>query len=151
VVTEREWTGQQRTEPGTDTGMAALMVEVINSLDNRRSSRPKSRKPSLVPNTGGGTNDSQNKLMPPFTLSQLLHVNVILRSETVPSIRNFIAQSPKEHEFSKTLSGILNVEAGNLDETAESQTIMESNPNEVTLTLRDVLNLIILVNSIEDE
>ncbi|KAK8750615.1 hypothetical protein OTU49_014923, partial [Cherax quadricarinatus] len=148
---ERVCTGQQKTESGTDTGMVALMVEVVDALDNRRPSRPKSRKPSLMPNTEEGTCDSQNELVPPLTLSQLLDVNVILRSETVPSIRNFIAQSPKEHEFSKTLSGILNVETGNLGKAAQSQTIIESQPNEVTLPLRDVLNLITLVNSIEDE
>ncbi|XP_069175497.1 uncharacterized protein [Procambarus clarkii] len=151
VVSQRVRAGEQQDEPGTDAGMVALMVEVADVLDSRRPSRKPSRKPSLLPSAQEDTCDSQGELEPALTLSQLLDVNVIVRSEAVPSIRNVIAQSPNEHEFSKTLSGILNRNGFGSGEPAHSQHIVQCQPKEVTLSLREVLNLVALVKSIEDE
>lgn len=98
-----------------------------------------------------GTDDSDSKVAPHLTLSQLLDVNIVVRSEAVPTIRNFIAQSPKEHEFSKTLSGILTIDEFQLKESPKALQTPSDLPDEVTLPLREVLNLVTLVKSIEDE
>ncbi|XP_042239232.1 uncharacterized protein LOC121877530 isoform X2 [Homarus americanus] len=149
VVSQRVCTGQEKNETESDTGVVALMVEVADALDAIRPSRPKSRKPSLLPDAEAGTDNSQADLS--LTLSQLLDVSVIVRSDTVPGIRRLIAQSPHKLEFTKTLFGIFDGEVFTSDETPQSENIVPSQPNEVTLPLREVLNLVTLVKSIEDE
>ncbi|XP_071523653.1 uncharacterized protein [Panulirus ornatus] len=140
---------QKRNDSDSNSGDVALMVEVADALageETRRASRP-----SIMHDTTEGTNNSDSKKVPHLTLSQLLDVNIVVRSEVVPTIRSFIAQSPTQHESSKTLSCILTADAYELDKSVHPLQTPSVLPDEVTLPLRDVLNLVTLIKSIEDE
>lgn len=72
----------------------------------------------------------------PLTLEQLLEVKVAVRGEAVPHIRSFVAQSP--HPSSSALQDLLT------DHATPRQ-------HEVTLPLREVLTLVTLIKSVQDE
>lgn len=91
-----------------------------------------------------GAGDADSDVNDNMCLSDLLDVNVVLRSDCMPAIRSFVAQTgtPAE-EYSPCLHGIM---------TAEDGGVRPNNlPDEVTLPLREVLHLVSLVSSVEEQ
>ncbi|XP_064101995.1 LOW QUALITY PROTEIN: uncharacterized protein LOC135212471 [Macrobrachium nipponense] len=132
----------------------ALMAEVAGALTGEEGSRvcrPRSRKPSVRLDCTQAAEDSDCEVNTTFTLADLLDVNVVVRSDGVPTIRNLAAQSPQPiEEYSKSLHGMLKKSASQGD----TQVAEESEHNqleEVVLPLREVLQLVVLVASVEDQ
>ncbi|XP_050698106.1 potassium channel subfamily K member 10-like isoform X2 [Eriocheir sinensis] len=115
-------------------GVVALMVEVADALADD------TRRPSLAVAVPGGQHSRLRREScrsnAPLTLEQLLEVRVAVRGEAVPHIQSFVASSP--HPSSGALQDFLE---GN--ETPRRQ--------EVTLPLREVLTLVTLIKSVQDE
>lgn len=101
-----------------------------------------------------GHDDSDSEANEPLTLSDLLDVNVVLRSDSMPAIRNLVAQTgtPAE-EYSQSLHGIMTGAAEGEGQAgdAEGGQAAESFPDEVVLPLREVLHLVSLVASVEEQ
>ncbi|ROT85080.1 hypothetical protein C7M84_021422 [Penaeus vannamei] len=100
-----------------DRGVVALMVEVAGAFVGDEPGRT-SRKQSLRIDCTQGNDDSDSEANEPLTLSDLLDVNVVLRSDSMPAIRNLA---------------------------------VENFPDEVVLPLREVLHLVSLVASVEEQ
>ncbi|KAK8390146.1 hypothetical protein O3P69_013007 [Scylla paramamosain] len=112
-----------------DIGVVALMVEVADALTS-----DEARRPSINMAASGGRRES--RAVAPITLAQLLDVRVAVRGEAIPSIRSFVATSP--HPSSSALQDLLKQHK-------------EPRDPEVTLPLREVLTLVSLIKSVEDQ
>lgn len=81
-------------------------------------------------------------------------MNVVLRSDSMPAIRNLVAQTgtPAE-EYSQSLHGIMTgaAEVEGQGGDAEGGQAVENFPDEVVLPLREVLHLVSLVASVEEQ
>ncbi|XP_037804090.1 uncharacterized protein LOC119598536 [Penaeus monodon] len=136
-----------------DRGVVALMVEVAGAFVGDEPGRT-SRKQSLRIDCTQGHDDSDSEANEPLTLSDLLDVNVVLRSDSMPAIRNLVAQTgtPAE-EYSQSLHGIMTGAAEGEGQAgdAEGGQAAESFPDEVVLPLREVLHLVSLVASVEEQ
>ncbi|XP_068213144.1 uncharacterized protein [Palaemon carinicauda] len=134
----------------------ALMAEVAGALtgeEGARVCRPRSRKPSVRLDCTQVSEDSDCEENPTFTMADLLDVNVVVRSDGVPTIRNFAAQSPQPiEEYSKSLHGMLKKSASEGDaELSQMESAEPTQHEEVVLPLREVLQLVVLVASVEDQ
>ncbi|XP_069971665.1 uncharacterized protein [Penaeus vannamei] len=136
-----------------DRGVVALMVEVAGAFVGDEPGRT-SRKQSLRIDCTQGNDDSDSEANEPLTLSDLLDVNVVLRSDSMPAIRNLVAQTgtPAE-EYSQSLHGIMTgaAEVEGQGGDAEGGQAVENFPDEVVLPLREVLHLVSLVASVEEQ
>ncbi|CAL4144505.1 unnamed protein product, partial [Meganyctiphanes norvegica] len=126
-----------------DEGVMALMVEVAGALKGEEPNleRRNSIKLQLDENAeinDGSSADGDDESEFTVSLNELLAVNVVIRSDNVKVLRNLITQ--------------VSLDEGHKVKSDPTSLDTEENlVEEVTLPLRDVLNLVALIATVEDQ